>query len=253
MAEIPIERKKASAWPWILLVLLVLALLAWWLFARAGNNTVATATTPATMVADSAAIAANPAMADTGIGGAASATALGTMPAGTASTTSNTAAGMTGVAMPGNLPASVSTPVRDYLTYVQSNRASAAAGPNHDYTAGGIRRLAAALKAIAVSDTLRGAALKPQITALDTRANELQRNSQSSQHANYTRDAFVAAADLMGAIQRQRFPSLQSTVVQVQQAATAINPSTPLLDQTAAVQKFFDSAATALRSMAPTT
>lgn len=38
MAEIPVKKKSSLAWLWILLVALIIALLAWWLFAEADEE-----------------------------------------------------------------------------------------------------------------------------------------------------------------------------------------------------------------------
>jgi hypothetical protein len=37
MADIHLERKERSVWPWVLAILLLLALLIWWLFGRRGD------------------------------------------------------------------------------------------------------------------------------------------------------------------------------------------------------------------------
>lgn len=61
MAEINIEQRERSAWPWIL-GLLVLALLAWWLLAMrdGGNDNVVVADTSAGVIADPVAAAREP-------------------------------------------------------------------------------------------------------------------------------------------------------------------------------------------------
>ncbi len=52
MAEINIERKQGTSWPWIIAGLALLALLLWFLFARAGNARVTNEVSPGN-VADS--------------------------------------------------------------------------------------------------------------------------------------------------------------------------------------------------------
>jgi hypothetical protein len=49
MAEIPIERKSSMAWLWILLALVVLALLAWWVFADEDEDVVGSAVAEASI------------------------------------------------------------------------------------------------------------------------------------------------------------------------------------------------------------
>ena len=52
MAEINIERKQGTSWPWIIAGLALLALLLWFLFARGNDSRVTNEVSPGT-VADS--------------------------------------------------------------------------------------------------------------------------------------------------------------------------------------------------------
>ena len=61
MAEINIERKQGTSWPWIIAGLALLALLLWFLFARAGNSRVTNEVSPGN-VADSIADSSRGAM-----------------------------------------------------------------------------------------------------------------------------------------------------------------------------------------------
>lgn len=142
--------------------------------------------------------------------------------------------------------------VQAFLRFDQDHRALASADTTHEYTADGLRRLAVALGAINEQDAAHRGTLQPRLSALLTRANELEKNPESTRHSEYTRAAFMDAASVMGMLQQQRFPTLHTNVAQVaqvKQAAAAVQPNTLLLQQKATVQKFFDSAADAVRAM----
>ena len=207
MAEIQLERKeKGGNWLWVLLVLALLALLAWWLFSRRGDDDriVTTADTAAVM--------------DTARG-----------------------AGATIAGAPSE--------VNDFLRFVEDNRARSEMGRDHEFTADGIRRLAAALGAMAASDTAGAVALRPRVDSLRAQADSLQRNADSGQHSAQTRRAFDRSVSLLDAMQQRRQGSAAGPVNELRQAAQGVQPSRQLLEQRAEVQRFFERAADAIRSL----
>lgn len=208
MAEIQIERKERSAWPWVLLGILLLALVVWWLLGRRQGGDDMAVTETQSGVADTA-------------------PAIGIETAEMA---------------PGA--------VNDFVSYVNDNRARESMAPEHQFTADGIRRLAAALGEIIERDTIRGAALRPQMDVLLARADALQRDEQSTNHARYAHDAFTRAVSLMDDLAQSQYPNVVDAVSESRQAAEAVQPGRLLLEQRDQVQRFFDRAATALRSMA---
>jgi hypothetical protein len=139
--------------------------------------------------------------------------------------------------------------VNSFVSYVEERRARTDADLSHEYTADGLRRLAAALGDVATRDTAAGQAIQPRLDSLRQRADDLERNAGSTNHARYAREAFVAAAGVMSAIQQQRYPNLSSQVSAVRQAAESVQPGTLLLEQKTQVQQFFDRAADAMRGM----
>lgn len=66
MAEINIQRKERSVWPWLLAGVLLLGLL-WYLFARNTNEGIASGVTDSTALRDSGAAAGTLAPADSGL------------------------------------------------------------------------------------------------------------------------------------------------------------------------------------------
>lgn len=142
--------------------------------------------------------------------------------------------------------------VNDFLSYVEENRAEQSADSTHTYQAEGLRRLAAALDELADRDTIGSVSLDSRITALRNRADALQRNWRSTEHARYTREAFDSAAVLVEGMQRQRFSNIANEAAQLRQAASGVAPDRLLLEQKAEVQRFFQRAADAVRAMANT-
>ena len=136
--------------------------------------------------------------------------------------------------------------VNDYLRYAADRRAMSDADHSHTYTADGIRRLANALSALSKGDGKSDANIQSRVAMLRERADALQRNPQSTEHARYAREAFDAAAELMRAMQTG---ASSNAVAETSQAAGALDPGTMLLLQREAVQRFFDRAGAALRAM----
>lgn len=66
MAEINIERKQGTAWPWIIAGIALLALLLWFLFARGDGNQVTNEVSPG-IIADSVTDTSRMLMSDSGM------------------------------------------------------------------------------------------------------------------------------------------------------------------------------------------
>ena len=205
MRTIHVERRRGGNWLAVVAGLLLVALLAWWLWPE---DTRDVATTDLGVVA-------------------------GAPPAGTP-----------GSGAPGA--------VGEFLRFVDGRRATDAMGPDHDYTAEGIRGLAAALTAVAERNGAAGADVARETALLRDRADALQRDPQSTDHARATRETFVSLAGVMAALQ-ERQPALVSGAAEVRRAAEAVRPDRRLLDQRAEVQAFFERAAGALRGPASAT
>ena len=150
----------------------------------------------------------------------------------------------------GRVTAAAPAEVREYLRWADDASARQDAGRLHEYTAEGIRALAAALGALVTGDQVNGAALQPQLDELRRHAEAIQQNPGSTEHADHARQAMASAAELMGGIQERRFPNLQAQVAEVRAAAQSVRPGRGLLEQKVEVDRFFDRASVALRAMA---
>jgi hypothetical protein len=147
-------------------------------------------------------------------------------------------------------PADVDAAIGDFARFVSSRRPRDVIGPKHEYTVEGIRRLATAISALAVRDTVAGRALEPRIQALRDRADALQRDPNADTHALKTREAFLLAASVLESIQDRRFRNLDGDATAVLRAAEAVRVAQPLTEQADAVERFFERSSHLLRAMA---
>jgi hypothetical protein len=208
MAEINIQRKERTTWPWILLGLLLVALLVWWLLSRNGGMTdLATEQDTTAAAIDTTSTA--------GTGGATAASGA----------------------------------IGEFVQWRSDYRARQEADTTHEFTAQGIRLLAAAIADAGRRVDTGGTAIAAVSDSIRTHADALQRDWQSTNHANHVRLAFLQAAGALERLREQGFPDAATTVPQVREAAGRVQPNRPLLEQRQAVQQFFDVASQTLQSM----
>jgi len=111
----------------------------------------------------------------------------------------------------------------------------------HTFTAGGIRRLAAALDGMQPGEgtSTKLAEMRDQANALENSA------SGSDQHADMTRTAFLAAADVFSGLPADRLGT--DAVSEVRAKAEAMKSAPTLLAQKDQIDAFFAAASRALR------
>ncbi|MBD0324188.1 MAG: hypothetical protein ICV72_12510, partial [Aldersonia sp.] len=127
-------------------------------------------------------------------------------------------------------PAAISA----FLVFTGASHA-ATAGPAHDYTATGLRRLSAAMEAIVEQQRVGGREVPELLDAFRRTAREIQEDPAATGHASRVREALIGAATLMAAVQQERWPEaddLRIEVEAVRAAAAALDEQRPLLDQT---------------------
>lgn len=210
MADINVERKGPSVWPWIL-GLIVLALLIWLLTELFSDD------------ADTAAVVTEPVATEP----------LATTPP--ADPAAGAAAGME------NLP----TEVQSYLTACTQQGGTPAGdmAAEHQFTVSCFQQLHAAMNAVATTQTTAGTDVTERLQAMHTSVQQLQASDPSAtNHSNLTRDAAVSAANAFQSVRG-------TTAASVQQAAEGIRAETQLLEQRDAVHNFFREAGNELRSL----
>lgn len=209
MAEIRIEKKATSAWTWLLPLLLVGAGL-WWFFGRGNGADVGSGIQP-----DSSG-----AVSSTGMTDSAGAYSGARSSAGGAATGS----------------------VADFATFVGAQSATRDENEQHRFTAGGIRRLAQALESLE-----SGAGTSTKLADMRAQANALESSAVGSdRHADMTRTAFLAAADVFAMIPTNRVSAVATS--QIRAAAEAMSAGPTLLGQKDKIDAFFSAAAKALRA-----
>jgi hypothetical protein len=136
--------------------------------------------------------------------------------------------------------------VNDFVRFAETDPQATV---SHEYTAEGLRKLAAGLDAVAASGSIDGVDVKLRANEVRERADSLERDPMTLTHARQTREAFLLAASVLQQVQETRFEEMADQSRQVMDAAKDLEADEPLLSQTPKVRKFFSSAATALRGM----
>lgn len=219
MADIDIERKRSSIWPWIV-GLIALFLLIWLLSEMFVDDDAVEA--PVAGVAEPALVAPAPVPV------------VGTAEAPVAAATA-----------PPPMPAAV----QQYATAC-APREPAAMGMDHQYTSNCIQQLVSAVEATLQNPNLAGVDIQAQMQDARQKAEQLvQSSNQSAQHAGMTREAFMSIATLLNGVQDARYPSLDGHVTQLAETARSIQTTGNLLDQREPVQRFFQQAGDVLNAM----
>jgi hypothetical protein len=168
---------------------------------------------------------------------------------------STTASASNGESMPaavlGDTIAGAPQLVNEYLLFVALHQGTAHANRSHDYTADGLRRLAAALSAVLQFEPETGASQRMQVESLYRRADDLRRDSTSLEHAELARGAFTTAEQVSRWLQERNAPAAALQLDELRTAASDIDPTVPLLQQISKVERCFDRAGAVLRSLTP--
>lgn len=119
-----------------------------------------------------------------------------------------------------------------------------------EFTAEGLRKLAAALTHVATGRTADTPRLRQQIDRVRAKAVLLGAEPPRAGEPRLATDAIAIAVEVMATIQRLRYPHLDRAMAEVREAALRIRPDQPLPGQADAVQRFFERSHDVLRAMA---
>lgn len=208
MAEIKIEKKK-PIWPWIILVLVILAILYFLVFADDDNEMddleTETEQVEETWEED---------------------TATTTWDDETEEDEWDTGEGVEG-----------------YLTYISNNEKM---GVDHEYTNNALIELINAVQAKADEMNFD---ISADMQSVRQDAQQIKTDPMSLSHASTIKSAGTKLANILENMQKEEFPNLSNDVAEVKTAAENIEGSTPTLDQKDQVNKFFDEAGDLLKKM----
>lgn len=204
MAEIKITPKRPSLWPWVAAVATILVVvLVWAMMAGLDEDR-----------------AAGDVAVDLGVEDAETVEPRGDDPARAAATTGA---------------------VDDYVEFANEPGAAAEMGRTHEYTADGIRRLSGALESITRGQ--RNDVAQQRFEQFREKAERIQQDPASMQHAGTVRDVFTSAVEVIASLDgAPKTDRLRST-------AESISPDQPLLEQSDAVRRFFRESAAAIETI----
>lgn len=130
------------------------------------------------------------------------------------------------------------------------NRLTEQMGLDHDYSQQAMRSLASTMMALVDDwDLENNQEVQQAVETLRQKANAIDNDWRSVQHADMIRTAAMATVDAFDVIQRQAFPDMEQSVNDIRQAAQQIDPSVQTLNQKDAVRNFFQTSLQALRQM----
>ena len=214
MAEIKVEGKPPTLWPWLLAAAGVL-LLGWLVWGRSDDQVVTGGAPPP----------------DTD-------TALAVAPAPPPPS-------------PPVAPPAVEEFARNCGREVTT---SSEIGMQYSYATACIRRMTAAMDVIIPQDTLERAGLEPHLHDYRDKAREIERSDeQSREHANRVREVFFSATELLTQMQQTRYsaiPELEERIAALREAAEAVRIDTPVPQQQPETSRFFRRVGDVLRMMA---
>lgn len=211
MAEIGIQKKKGSIWPWII-GLIVAALLIWALTEMLDTGDDVVVTEPGVVEPYDEAVISP------------------------ADTMDALAVGAAEVAQ-----------FEEQCGAQSATRSSMAL--DHASTENCVRLMTTAMEAVVSRDTVNDTALGAQLEAFRTKADRLTRNRESTEHSAYLKEVMTGAADLIAQVEQTHAGS-DAAAGNVRQAAESFSASQPMMSQTTQVATFFDSATSALRELA---
>ncbi|MHA6280730.1 hypothetical protein ACXYMT_11165 [Salinimicrobium sp. CAU 1759] len=215
MAEIKIEKKK-PIWPWIILVLVILAILYFLVFADDDGDIDDVETEQVEETA---------------------------WEEDDETTTWDEQTDTTGWETDGDTLSATGQGVSGYLAYIADNNKM---GIDHEYTNNAIIHLMNAVQAKANEMNYD---ISADMQSVRQDARQIEKDPMALTHADKIKAAGTKLANIMEKMQKKGYPNLSSDVNEVKTAAQNINSTTPTLEQKDQIKKYFDEAGDLLRKM----
>lgn len=132
--------------------------------------------------------------------------------------------------------------IADYNRYVSDQTMDV----NHEYSNTALTKLIAATRAAANELNID---VSSDLSAAETKANEITKDPTSLKHSNEIKDAAQHISSALKKIQNEKFPDLKSQYEDVEKSVSNIKKDVATLDQKDAVRDFFNKAGNLLTSI----
>jgi phenylalanyl-tRNA synthetase alpha subunit len=133
-------------------------------------------------------------------------------------------------------------------TFLNTIADTSALGMQHEYTSNTIQQMSDALEYIA-DNSKADVEIQSTVAELNTKADNITRDPESTEHADKIKDAFVTTSDLISQLQESIYPDLNQEAQDVEQAAQNVNGEELTLSQKDEIHTFFQETAQVVRAM----
>jgi hypothetical protein len=122
---------------------------------------------------------------------------------------------------------------------------------NHQYTHDGLISLANAISALySAHGVMDDADFNNKKQQIITKAKKLQEDPKSTQHADWAREAFIMAAEMLESVHQKSGKNTHANAInEMKEAAKKIDPNQLMTPQAEKIYQFFDKAEAAVSSM----
>lgn len=117
------------------------------------------------------------------------------------------------------------------------------------YAADGIRYLSGALGGVISQANIQNRDIAQKSTELTKMADRIKQDSAAVNQSGKIKEVFLSASDLMGLIQKEKYPNLSSEIQKVKQSANAIDSKKKTTEQGNQIKTFFVDASNAIKAM----
>ena len=133
-------------------------------------------------------------------------------------------------------------PVAEFISFVEQGKGEV--GLSHNYTQNGLQHLADALAYLhSQNQTVNG---NQYLTEISNTASEIVNDTDSRQHADKIRSAFVATANFMQSLPESAYPDMKEEANDLMNSAEEIKSGELATDQADEIKGFFSDVADAL-------
>ena len=119
-------------------------------------------------------------------------------------------------------------------------------GVDHEYTHEAFDRLVTAIKVVADNIDYN---IETDLGMVKQKSDQIKKDPMSLKHANMIKDGFLTVVNTFQNMQEAKFSQLEMEVEELNQLANKVKNDTPTLDQKVTIKSFFDKSADLLITM----